>query len=80
MRELDDLDTKVTAAVTAVADAQNDADRAGAKAKLIALQREQAEMKQRAAAAKAAAERAERQKGVKISKECMDNPLAKGCS
>ena len=62
------------------ADAQNDADRASAKARLIKLQQEQAEMKQRAAEARAAAERAERKKGVKISKECLDNPLAKGCS
>jgi hypothetical protein len=80
MKQLDDLDTKVGQAVSAVADAQNDADRASAKAKLIALQKEQYEMKQRAAAARAAADKAERLKGVKISKECMDNPLAKGCS
>jgi hypothetical protein len=31
------------------------------------------------AAATAAAARAQRAKGVTISKECMDNPLAKGC-
>ena len=80
MRQLDDLDTKVGQAVNAVADAQNDADRASAKARLIALQKEQYEMKQRAAAARARAEKAERLKGVKISKECMENPLAKGCS
>ncbi|HTL36532.1 MAG TPA: hypothetical protein VL326_25540 [Kofleriaceae bacterium] len=80
MKDLDDLDTKVGAAVSAVADAQNDADRASAKQRLIALQKEQYDMKQRAAAARAAAEKAERLKGVKISKECMDNPLAKGCS
>ena len=80
MKDLDELDTKVGQAVTAVADAQNDADRANAKARLIALQKEQYEMKQRAAEARAKAEKAERLKGVKVSKECMDNPLAKGCS
>jgi hypothetical protein len=37
-------------------------------------------MEQRIAEAKAAAARAERKKGVKISKECQDNPLAKGCT
>jgi hypothetical protein len=37
-------------------------------------------MKARAAAARAAAEKAERLKGVRVSKECMENPLAKGCS
>ena len=77
---VDELDTKVAGAVSAVTDAQNDADRASAKAKLVALQREQYEMKQRAKDAKAAADLAERKKGVKISKECMENPLAKGCS
>jgi hypothetical protein len=79
-KDLDDLNDKVSTAVNAVADAQNDADRASAKAKLVALQKEQFEMKQRAADAKAAAEKAERRKGVKVSKECLDNPLAKGCS
>jgi len=65
--------------INAVADAQNDADRANAKARLAALQREQYEMKQRAAAAKAAADKAERAKGVHTSAECLANPLAKGC-
>lgn len=79
-QELSDLDGKVTAAVTAVADAQNDADRASAKARLIALQREQAELKSRLTAATLALQKAESLKGVTISKECKDNPLAKGCS
>jgi len=80
MKDLDELDRKIGAAVTAVADAQSDADRARAKAQLAALQKEQSELKQRAADARAAAARADRLKGTKISKECMDNPLAKGCS
>ncbi len=60
--------------------AQNDADRANAKAKLEELRREKAEMEAKIAAAKAAAAKAQRAKGRTISKECQDNPLAKGCS
>ena len=47
---------------------------------LAALQKEQYEMKQRAAQAKAAADKAERAKGVHTSAECLNNPLAKGCN
>ena len=79
-RDLAEIETKVGQAVNAVVEAQSDADRANAKARLQKLQQEQYEMKQRAAAARAAADKAERLKGVKISKECMENPLAKGCS
>lgn len=78
--DLDELNGKISTAVNAVADAQNDADRARAKSQLAALQREQYEMKQRAAAAKAAADKAERAKGVHTSAECLANPLAKGCN
>jgi hypothetical protein len=77
--DLADLDKKLSGAVDNVIAAQNDADRAGAKAKLVALQKEKADMEARIAAAKAAAAKAERAKGVKVSKECQDNPLAKGC-
>jgi hypothetical protein len=59
--------------------AQNDADREAAKAKLQALRKQKSEAAQRIDGAKAAAAKAERVKGVKISKECMDNPLARGC-
>lgn len=62
-----------------IAAAQNEADREAAKAKLQALRKEKAEASQRIDAAKAAAGKAPRVKGVKISKECMDNPLARGC-
>jgi hypothetical protein len=75
-----DMTTQVNNAIAAVDAAQGDADRASAKAKLADLQRRQAEIQAQMAAAKAAAERAQRLKGVKISKECLDNPLAKGCS
>ncbi len=78
-RELDVLNGKISSAVGAVADAQNDADRAKAKAQLADLQRQQYEAKQRAAEAKAVAERAERLKPIHTSAECLANPLAKGC-
>ena len=73
------MDKKLASAVDNVVAAQNDADRAAAKSKLEQLRKEKAEMEARIAAARAAAARAERLKGAKISKECQDNPLAKGC-
>lgn len=79
-RDLEDLDKRLTGAVDSVIAAQTDADRSAARARLEQLRKEKAEMEARIAAAKAAAEKAQRQKGVKISKECQDNPLAKGCS
>ena len=77
--EIEALILRVDAAVDAVANAQNDNDRASATAALQRLQREKAELEARIAEAKARAMRAERRKGVKLSKECLDNPLAKGC-
>ena len=59
--------------------AQNDADRQAARAKLAALQQQEADAKQRVAQAKAAAEHAQRIQGIKTSDECQKNPLAKGC-
>jgi hypothetical protein len=58
---------------------QNEADREAAKQKLEELQKERADMEERAAAAKAAADKAERARGLHVSQECLDNPLAKGC-
>ena len=78
--DLADLDKKLGAAVDNVVAAQSEADRANAKAKLEQLRKEKAEMEGRIAQAKAAAARAERLKGAKISKECQENPLAKGCT
>jgi len=78
-KDLDAMNERLAGAVDAVVNAQNDADRAAAKAKLEALQKEKADLEAHVAAAKAAADRAERTKGVTISKECLDNPLAKGC-
>jgi hypothetical protein len=77
--DMAELSKKLDDAVASLQSAQNGADRAAANAKLKELQREKAEMERRIADAKAAAARAERTKGVHISKECMDNPLAKGC-
>ena len=77
--DLADLDKKVSAAVDSVVSAQNDADRAGATAKLKQLQKDKYEMEARIAEAKAIAARKERLKGAKISAECKANPLAKGC-
>ncbi len=83
-RDLMDLDRKVTAATDAITSAQTDSDRASAKAKLAELQRDKAAFDARAAAAKAAAENAARRShgphNPQISPECVDNPLAKGCT
>ncbi len=78
--ELAAFDVRVNAAVSAVVDAQTQADRDAATAKLAALRKEKLELEARLAQAKAEAARAERLRGVSISKECIDNPLAKGCS
>jgi hypothetical protein len=79
-KDAEAMSKKVDTAVDALASAQSQADRDSAKAKLDQLRREKYEMDQRIAEAKAKAARAERLKGVKISKECLDNPLAKGCN
>ena len=78
-RDADALAQRVDAAVDALANAQNDADRQSASAALKALQTERAEFEARMGEAKAKAARAERMRGVKISKECLDNPLSAGC-
>jgi hypothetical protein len=78
-RELDALNKRVDVAVAAVANAQNAADRTAATDRLKQLQVEHTELLRRIGAAKDAAAKAERAKGVKVSPECLDNPLAKGC-
>jgi chromosome segregation ATPase len=77
--DLDALNDKVAKAVDAIVQAKTDAERAAAKTTLDSLRKEKSELEQRVAEAKAASARAERMKGVHISKECLDNPLAKGC-
>ncbi|HEU0034349.1 MAG TPA: hypothetical protein VFQ53_27190 [Kofleriaceae bacterium] len=79
-RDLQDMDKKVSQAVDSVVAAQTDADRKAANDKLKALQKEKWEMEQRIAAAKEAAAKAKRKQGFTVSKECQENPLAKGCS
>ena len=74
-----DMIQQINSAIAAVQSAQSDADRASATARLKKLQQDQAEMQRQIAEAKAKAEKAARQRGVKVSKECQDNPLAKGC-
>ncbi|MEO7096922.1 MAG: hypothetical protein ABI175_26925 [Polyangiales bacterium] len=80
LAELTALDATVTVAVDAVANAQNQADRDAAKAKLDKLRRQKTELEGRLSTAKADSARAEREKGVKISPACQQNPLGKGCS
>jgi hypothetical protein len=79
-RDSMELDKKVQSATDAVIAAQTDADRESAKAKLEALRKERAKFDRDVAEAKAAAAKAKRIQGRSISKECQDNPLAKGCS
>jgi hypothetical protein len=78
--QLDALNERIASAQQAINAAQSQAERDAANARLRALQKEQAEMRQKIAEAKAAAAKAEREKGVHVSPECMQNPLAKGCS
>ena len=78
--DLDDISTKVDKAVADVAAAQDAVQLKAAQERLAELQREKADMNARLAAAKAAAEKAERAKGIHMSDECLKNPLAKGCS
>jgi septal ring factor EnvC (AmiA/AmiB activator) len=75
--DLADLDSRLKAATDALIAAQNDADRNAARASLDKVRRDKLEIEQRIRAERAAAERAT---GVHRSKECLENPLAKGCS
>lgn len=70
---------RLAAADAALKIAVTDADRKNAQKNLDALRQQKFEMEQRIAAARSQAVKAERAKGVHISKECLDNPLAKGC-
>jgi uncharacterized protein (DUF3084 family) len=77
--DADDLQQRIDAATDALASAQNEADRSSASTKLGQLRRERFELEARIAEAKARAVRVERLKGVKINRDCMENPLAAGC-
>jgi hypothetical protein len=85
--DINEQDNRLKAAESAVTVAQTDADRKAAQANLVAaqanldrLRKQKIEAEQRQAAAAASAAKAERAKGLHISKECQDNPLAKGCT
>jgi multidrug resistance efflux pump len=73
------MTNRINEMIGAIDSAQSEAERNTARAKLAALQKENAQVQAEIDAAKADAAKAERQKGVNISKECMENPLAKGC-
>lgn len=70
-KQLDDLDAKLVTAVNHVVDAQSDAERAAANAELKALQAQKAELVRDMEGGRPK---------VKMSTQCIDNPLAKGCS
>lgn len=78
--EFRDLGDKLSGAQVALTAAKTEADRRAAQAKLDELNQQKLEMERRIQAARAAAEKAKRKGGIHLSKECLENPLAKGCS
>jgi hypothetical protein len=80
MRQTKDLDDKVTVAIDAVGKAKSLSEQRAAQAELDKLRQQKIEMDARMAAARDAAEKAKRREGIHLSKECLENPLAKGCS
>jgi hypothetical protein len=79
VKNLEELDKKLGDAISAVSDAKNEKAREAAKAKLDALKKEHDDQRARVEQMKAASAKAERLRGTKIKKECLDNPLAAGC-
>jgi hypothetical protein len=79
-KDLDENAAKVDKAIADVGAAQDAVALKAAQTRLQQLQRDQAEMRARVEEAKRAAEKAQRAKGVHISQECLNNPLAKGCN
>jgi hypothetical protein len=78
-RDMKDQDDRLNAADQALKTAQTDADRRAAQANLDRLRQQKFEMEKRIQEARDRASKAERAKGVHLSKECLENPLAKGC-
>jgi chromosome segregation ATPase len=72
-RELEALDVQVQKAVDAVAAAKNQAELKAASEQLQSLRTNEEALKKRV-------EVTRRTQGVKISDECIQNPLAKGCN
>jgi hypothetical protein len=76
-KELAELDQRVQQAIDQVVVAQNDADRKAARDRLNALQRDQAEARERFNKAEQVRLHNERIKTIKIDKDCEDNSLSK---
>ena len=79
-KEVANLGGEVNDAQAAVAKANTQAERDAANQRLAQLQKAQADAQRRAAEAAEAARHAQRIQGISVSKECQNNPLAKGCS
>jgi len=77
--DIREQDNRLNAADQALRAAQTDADRRRAQDALDKLRQGKLEMERRLKAAQDAADKRQREKGFHPSKECMDNPLAKGC-
>ena len=77
--ELTEIATQVDKATADLAAATDKAARDLAQQKLTELQKMKTAMEAKLAEAKTMAASAKRAQGVHVSKECMDNPLAKGC-
>lgn len=78
--ELDKTSFAIAAANAVASDSTQKKElRAEAKSKVPALQKEKAEL-EALIQQKEEGAKAERLKGVDVSKECLENPLAKGCS
>lgn len=73
------VNARIAHDVDVIAAAKSQKDRDAANAQLQADRKEKAELEQKLVEAKAADAKRQRQKGVTISKECQQNPLAKGC-
>lgn len=80
LHDIKEQDGRLGSAEQALRTAQTDADRRAAQANLDKLRQQKFEMEKRIQEAKNAASKAERARGVHLSKECLENPLAKGCS
>lgn len=78
-KDMKDQDDRLNAADQALRTAQTEDERKKAEVELRRLRDQKLDMEKRIQEAKNAAAKAERAKGVHISKECLDNPLAKGC-
>ncbi|HEY0478529.1 MAG TPA: hypothetical protein VGD37_13480 [Kofleriaceae bacterium] len=74
------LEARLDQLMLAAPGATSDAERAAVQAQLAEIAKQRAALQQRILAAKAAAAEAQRASGAHITQECLDNPLAKGCS